>query len=249
MNRKIYFFSVVAIVILLLIQILSYSSQSLKSDLAYSNIQTNDYNTQTTNIGYTSLNVIQYRKDGKSEKTVIKLSKTELDNLMKELKKIARSDLDVLEIFEKELQILIDYKIVPGDTKLEDIIDIEQFDNNNYLEFDEVINKPFSAHFAPILVVGGGFGLGIGFRKRLITSFSHLLTLLLGVGYVLCVDFIDSIKYSLICFTLPFLFGYTSGYTGLIIFGIFPGFFYSNLVMIGFAPFTIWTLIPPIEYE
>lgn len=246
MNKKIYLFSVFTILILLFTIFPNYSSQSLSKGLFQSNT-INILNLDTENIGYGYLNVIKCEKDRKAERTVQKLSKIEIDNLMKDLNEIARSDLDVLEIFEKELEKLKEYNLVSSDTTLEDLFDIKQFENDNYLELDNVTNKPFSANFSPILIVGGGFGLGIGFRKRMITSFSHFLGVLAGIGYVLCVDFLAGIKYTLICFTLPLLLGYIAGYTGIIIFAIFPGLLYSNLAMIGFAPFTIWNLIPNIE--
>ncbi len=249
MNKKIYLFSVFTIFILLLTIFPNYSSQSLAKGLFQSDNTINISNSETENIGYGYLNVIKCGKDKKAEKTVQKLSKAEIDNLMKELNEIARSDLDILEIFEKELEKLKEYNLVSINTNLEDIIDIKLFENYNYLELDNITNKPFSAHFAPLLVVGGGFGLGLGFKKRLFNSFSHLFKLLVGAGLVLCVDFLAGVKYTLIALMLPLLIGYTSGYTGIIIFGVIPGLLYSNLFMIGYAPFTIWTLIPYEEEE
>jgi hypothetical protein len=38
-----------------------------------------------------------------------------------------------------------------------------------------------------------------------------------------------------------------AGFTGIIIFAVFPGIFYSNLLMIGFAPFTTWLCFPQAE--
>jgi len=47
----------------------------------------------------------------------------------------------------------------------------------------------------------------------------------------------------------PLLLGYISGYTGIIIFCVFPGLFYSNLLMIGLAPFTCWIVLPSQESD
>ena len=43
--------------------------------------------------------------------------------------------------------------------------------------------------------------------------------------------------------------GYLSSYTGLIIFAVKPGLFYSNVLAIGFTPFTAWFIFPPQEPE
>jgi len=121
---------------------------------------------------------------------------------------------------------------------------------NKTLKFNNVTNQNFNAHFAPILVVGGGFGLGLGYQeKRLLNSFSHFFAGIGGLAYVLCLDFFEETAYQLISFLFPIFIGYIGGYTGIIIFAVAPGLFYSNLLMIGFAPFTCWVVFPEAEDE
>ena len=46
---------------------------------------------------------------------------------------------------------------------------------------------------------------------------------------------------------MPILLGYIAGFTGIIVFCVSPGIFYSNLLMIGLAPFTAWVVLPQEE--
>ena len=49
----------------------------------------------------------------------------------------------------------------------------------------------------------------------------------------------ESTLYSLQTILLPVLLGFLSGYTGLILFAVFPGRFYSNFVVLGMIAFTV----------
>ena len=103
------------------------------------------------------------------------------------------------------------------------------------------------AHFAPILVVGGGFGIGLGMPDvRLVNGFTHFLELVAGLGTVICFDPLEAKLYTIVAFLLPILIGYLAGYMGIIMFAIYPGTFYANLVMLGVAPLTIWIQFPEI---
>ena len=64
-----------------------------------------------------------------------------------------------------------------------------------------------------------------------------------GLAYALCFDTLDGILYSLQSFLMPVLVGFLPGYTGLLIFAVYPGYFYSNIVVLGFTPFTSWIQI------
>ena len=157
------------------------------------------------------------------------------------------SDLDYIEKFEYVLEELKENNLISNNIKLENIIDLSKFENKT-LKFDNVTNKNFVAHFCPIIVVGGGIGLGLGDpESRVINGFAHFLAVIGGLGYVLCLDFLESTAYQLISFLAPILIGYLAAYIGIIIFAVIPGLFYSNLVMIGFTPLTVWLCLPEAE--
>ncbi|MCJ7570703.1 MAG: hypothetical protein MUO82_02335 [Candidatus Thermoplasmatota archaeon] len=238
---------VIIIIITLLLSIFpNIASQSfnIKSDeIALSqslNIQ------DTKKIQDVTLNIIINNTDGNHEKIFKKISRIELNKINSNLIKILNSDLDYIEKFEYVLEELKENNLISNNIKLEDIIDLNRLENKT-LKFTNVTNKNFIAHFSPIIVVGGGIGLGLGYQgKRLTNAFSHFFALIFG-GYVLCLDFLNSIKYQLISLLAPVLVGYIAGFTGIIIFAVFPGLFYSNLLMIGFAPFTSWLCFPEVE--
>ena len=70
-----------------------------------------------------------------------------------------------------------------------------------------------------------------------------------GLGWVFCLDPVAGVLYQLQAFLFPLLFGYLSAYTGMILLAVFPGFFYSNLLALGFTPFTTWIQFPSPESE
>jgi len=201
----------------------------------------------TKDIQDVSLDITISDLDGNHEKILKKISRIELNKIKSSLALILSSDLDPLEKFEFVLEKLKENNLISNNIKLEDIIGLTKF-NNNSLKFNNVTNKNFMAHFSPIVIVGGGIGLGLGdMTRKGFNGFAHFLAVLGGLAYVLCLDFLESTVYQIISFLMPILIGYTAGYTGIIIFAVAPGLFYSNLVMIGFAPFTTWLCFPEAE--
>ena len=81
---------------------------------------------------------------------------------------------------------------------------------------------------------------------RLFNGFTHFLGLVAGLGTVICFDPFEAKLYTMVAFLLPILIGYLAAYMGIIMFAIYPGSFYANLVMLGFAPLTIWIQFPQI---
>jgi len=176
-------------------------------------------------------------------------SRVELENMKSDFIKIIDSDLDYIEKFEYVFEKLKENDLISDNIELEDIINFNQFENMP-LEFGNTTNKNFVARFAPIIVVGGGFGLGLGdVERRVVNGFVHFIGVLGGLAFVYCLDFFESMQYILISFLAPIFLGYISGYTGIVIFAVYPGLFYSNLFMIGFAPFTLWLCFPEAEDE
>jgi len=197
----------------------------------------------------TIFNIVKYDNGKIVNSKYVKLKIFENFNLINELKSFLSSDLDYEQKFERSLEKLQDYNIIANNVNISDIIDFDNYDSSN-LELKNVTNKNFKAHLSPILIVGGGFGLGIGIQEKgIINSFSHFFALVGGLAYVLCIDFTEETMYNIVSFMFPITLGYISGFTGIIIFCVMPGMFYSNLVMLGFAPFTMWIVYPESEEE
>ena len=202
---------------------------------------------KTNNFEDITLKVVISDDKGGIEQVFKEKSSVELENMKSDFIKIINSNLDYIEKFEYVFEKLKENDLIPDDIELEDLIDFNQFDNKP-LGFGNTTNKNFIAHFAPIIVVGGGFGLGLGdVTKRTVNSFSHFIGILGGLALIYCLDFFESMQYILISFLAPIFLGYISGYTGIIIFAVYPGLFYSNLFMIGFAPYTLWLCFPEAE--
>jgi hypothetical protein len=189
------------------------------------------------------MNIYYYEKGVMVRKTVQKMTVEDNDVLMNTLNRIVRSNVSVQGRFEKTLSIFKEYNLVDKSVTLADIMDVGLFGHGDQT-FDNVTGKNFQAQLAPILVVGGGFGVGLGIDQRKFNGFTHFFALVGGLGAVLCFDPTEAILYILITYLLPLLVGYLAGYMGFIVFAVYPGLFYSNLVMLGFVPFTIWIQIP-----
>jgi len=186
-------------------------------------------------------------KDGNCEETItFSMNRYNRDKLMDEMNLILGSELTLHNKFEQFLETLQKFNIVSEDITLNDILDEELLTK----PFKQVNNTDFKAHFAPIIIAGGGIGIGIGYPDlRPFNVFLHLLTVIAGLGWVFCLDPLEGILYKLQSFLFPLLIGYLSAYTGLIVLAVFPGFFYSNILAIGFTPFTAWVQFPSPEPE
>ena len=183
--------------------------------------------------------VYHFKEDGHVDRDVKKVTQVESENLMNNLTQTEKSESTLKTIFEKKLQILKAYELVSDDTDLEDIVDVDKLGDDD--DGDVVEGENFSALFAPILFVGIGFGFGLG-ASFLLTHGTFLLAIA-GLGFVFCKDIEKNITYRLQTFLFPVLLGFLFAYTGLLIFGVIRGVFYSNLVGIGMAAYTGWTQI------
>jgi hypothetical protein len=119
--------------------------------------------------------------------------------------------------------------------------------------------EPFIALFVPIFIGGMGFGAGFNFRQIPIIKriAGNIFTVgVIGLGAVLCFDWLTSTLYQQITFTIPLLVHILSGFVGLMLFAfdsIFPPVpgeppftTCSNTVALGIAGLAIGLLIPPI---
>lgn len=163
------------------------------------------------------------------------------DYLIGDLREILSSEISIFDKFDQFLQTIKNHGFASKDITLDDLLDVDDLVG----PFDQVNNTNFKAHFAPIIILGGGIGLGLGEVYRPVNVFLHFLAIMGGLAWIFCLDPIEAILYQLTSFLLPLFIGYISAYTGLILFAVIPGFFYSNIVAIGFTPFTSWVLFPP----
>ncbi len=195
------------------------------------------------------LHIIRYKEGGQIEKKIKYMPFEEYKHLLNNLSETAEEiDLHIVDKLESELEILKKHNIVDKNTTLEDIFSRKNIGRilENISSYDIVSMENFQAHLSPIIVIGGGFGIGLGlFGQRIINAFSSFLAIVGGLALVMCLDPVEKVCYVLFSYMLPLLIGYVTGYIGLILFAVFPGYFYSNLVMIGFTPYTFWFQIPP----
>ena len=205
------------------------------------------------------IRVCQFQKNGDLKETVKKLTSDKNMEMMDKLMQTEISNLTPKEIFEEKLEILKEYKLIPNNTTLEDIMDVEKLEIYNSRPFNISEMTPFVAVFVPIFIGGMGFGAGFGFRQLPIIKriAGNIFTLgLIGLGAVLCLDWLTSTLYQQITFTMPFLVHFLSGFVGIMLFAfdsIFPPIpgsppftIYSNIVALGIAGLAIGLLIPPI---
>ena len=243
--------TIAIVIMLILIYIPNFNSEALKFNSQNSKISFIKPEVSNNNPKAIELSVYRCKADGNIEKNEKILTFKEKEELFDKINKIAESKSSIRETFDNSMQLLKQYDLISNESSIEEFIDIEKIgDNisNSILDFDNVTNENFLAHMALVLVIGGGFGLGLGMPgMRGVNGFTSFLAIVAGLGVVLCIDFLDQTVYMLITYLLPLLIGYFAGYMGFIIFAVEPGTFYSNLVMLGFAPMTAWIQIPDIS--
>ena len=94
-----------------------------------------------------------------------------IKGIFHELQKILTSEITLYDKFEQFLETLQKHNFVSKDINLSDFLDVEELK----APFDEVNNTNFIAHFAPILILGGGIGLGFGEIWRPLSIFLKFL--------------------------------------------------------------------------
>ena len=173
---------------------------------------------------------------------IVEIRIYDLENIKNQIISLFDSNLSIRDKFSGCLDILKSYGLISDNIELSDLYDTSYFEGL----FDVVSNENFMAYFAPIVVVGGGFGLGLGEIYKPFNVFLHLLLAVGGLAWTFCLSPIEGKLYTLQSSLLPIDFGYLASYSGFIIFAVEPGFFYSNIVAIGFTPFTVWIQFPSI---
>lgn len=240
MRKKLCIFSIGAAALLILTCVPSIASQPHLINTVNSAMKTSQEYTGDSEI--IKINVYHLKEGGVVDKTLKEITKGEHEAMMAELKQATESGSNLREIFESKLQIMKNYEVVPDDLTLEDIIDVDKLTG----PYEPRQGEDFSADFAPLFFMGGGFGFGIGI-PFLITSGTFLI-ILFGFGIALCYDFFNKVLYSLFTmFFIPLLVGYLGGFLGLILLPVLPGFFYSNLVGLGMVAKTRWRMVPSLN--
>jgi len=236
-------------IIILLISISfipSISGSFLKQAISEKTIYTSNSGEEKIGKTYDGSYALCFYKNGICEKTEkIILNRNNGQELMDELQGILNSKMTLYDKFDQFLETLKKHDLVSKDINLNDFLNPDDLN----LSFDRVNNTNFMAHFAPILILGGGTGLGLGEIFRPLNIFLHFLAVVAGLGFVYCLDPIEGVLYANQVFLFPVLIGYLSAFTGLMLFPVIPGFFYMNIVAIGFTPFTAWVQIAPPESE
>ena len=245
MNKKIFFKGCVFFIIILLIGINivpgtsgNFSGQ-IKTNALESLFNPPEKNTDNDIKGY--YKICQYVNGSCKKTTNVPMDFNNKHDLLVKLRAILKSDMSVYDKFDQFLETIKNHKFASKDISLSDFIDPDLLIG----PFDRVNNTSFKAHFAPIIILGGGIGVGLGEVYRPVNVFLHFLAIVGGLAWVFVLDPIEAILYQLVSFLLPIFIGYISSYTGLILFAVIPGFFYSNIVAIGFTPFTQWVVFPP----
>jgi hypothetical protein len=187
------------------------------------------------------VNVIHIKEDGTVVKELKELPRSEHRILMNEVKQVEGSVKSLRGIFEEKLQILKNYNLVSNDLTLEDILDVEKLDGPvETTQFED-----FKAENAPIFLAGGGVGIGFGVPFFLTSG--TFLCALIGGGVVVCYDFaVKVLHYMLTLFFIPLLTGLMSGFIGILLLPVIPGFFYSNFFGLGMVAKTSWQFIPSV---
>ena len=240
MKKKLWIFSIGAVVLLVLTCFPTNASQPIwlrgkNSAIKTTKEMTGDSDTML-------MNVYHLKEDGTFDKAVKELPVNEHETLMEELKKVERSGKTLRGMFEEKLQILKNYEIVSNDLTLEDILDVEKLTG----PIETTQFEDFKAENAPIFLAGGGVGIGFGVPFFLTSG--TFLCALIGGGLVVCYDFANKVlHYMLTLFFIPLLVGFMAGFIGILLLPVIPGFFYSNFFGLGMVAKTSWGFIPPVD--
>jgi hypothetical protein len=150
-----------------------------------------------------------------------------------------------------------DYEIIPDEVSIQKIIDFNKIGELGSKSLNITESDNFVSHFAPIFMVGMGFGLGLGYRRMPVFQriAGNLFSMgLIGLGAVVCFDIENWSIYYQLTFTFPYLIHVLSGFVGIMMFAfdnIFPPengppiTLYSNFLAIGMAGLAIGFKFPP----
>lgn len=239
MKGKIRYFSI-AITAILVLSIFP-NIQSISTPLSINNSMKSSVDTKDLDSEMMMFKIYHIKEDGSSQLSKKSISAADMEILKEELKIIDLKDTSIYETFYEKFNVLKRYDLIPENTILEDVINPKLLPEKT----EVVSGEDFNATTAPIFFFGGGLGVGLG--VPFFVTAGTFLVALLGFGLTLCYDLREDILYQLITLTLfPILIGYLSGFVGLLMIPVVPGFVYSNFLAIGAVAKTTWIQLIPI---
>ena len=194
--------------------------------------------------------------DGNFQKFTKHISKVKYLQFIDEISDISNQAYDVINFLQVKLQLMKDYEIIPNEVSIQNIVDFNKIGDLGSKTLNVTESNSFVSHFAPIFMVGMGFGLGLGFRRMPVFQriAGNLFSMgLIGLGAVVCFDIEDWAIYYQLTFTFPYLIHILSGFIGIMMFAfdnIFPPengppvTLYSNFLAIGMAGLAIGFKFP-----
>lgn len=198
---------------------------------------------------FVKIGIYQVYKDGKIEESIETLTKTQCKDLMEKLQNQENSSISLNDRYNKKLSDLKEFNLIPQNITAEFILGGSTVKSTLSDEKELIINEPFAAHFAPIIIGGLGFGVSIGLRgfpllKRIAGNI-FFAGFIVGGG-VFCFDPATAQPYVLYSLIYPTWIGFIAGFVGIMLFVFddlipIPMFnFYSNFFALGMAGFTVW---------
>lgn len=195
--------------------------------------------------------------DGKFQKFIKHISKVKYQQFIDEISDISNQTYDIIDFFQVKLQLMKKYEIIPNEVSIQNIVDFNKVGNLGSKTLNVTEADSFISHFAPIFMVGMGFGIGLGFRRMPVLQriAGNLFSMgLIGLGAVVCFDIVDWSIYYQFTFTFPYLMHILSGFIGIMLFAFDnilppkngpPFTLYSNFLAIGMAGLAIGFKFPP----
>ena len=206
-------------------------------------------NKESNDSDIVKIGVYQVYNDGRIGESIKALTNMQCKDLMEKLQNQENSVMGLNERYDRKLAVLKEYGLVSLNMSAEDFLDGSSLKNIMAVENEVLINQPFSAHFAPIIIGGLGFGASIGLRgfpllKRIAGNI-FFAGFIVGGG-VFCYDPATAQPYVLYSLIYPTWMGLIAGFVGIMLFVFddlipIPMFnFYSNFFALGIAGFTLW---------
>jgi hypothetical protein len=212
---------------------------------------------------YTSFNDIKLLiyyidNEGNFQKILKILSKTNYQLFLDEVSDLSYQFSNFMNFLDKKLEVMKKYEIIPIEVTLNNFIDFDIIEEASINPFNLTDADKFVSHFAPVFMIGMGFGFGIGFRRMPVMKriAGNLFSVgVIGLGGIVCLDVEDWSIYYQYTFTYPLLLHILSGFIGIMMFAfdnIYPPengppiSIYSNFIAIGMAGLAIGFKIPQI---
>jgi hypothetical protein len=232
------------------------STQVKEQFLSFADLATQE-NKLLTSGDPIQIHVYVHDIEGNLNRIVKTMSKNSYTQFLQQISQVQQGALNLIDVLQQKMQIMKSYDLVPSDITLNTIIDTNTIDTLEFLSLNLTETTHFQSNFAPLFILGMGFGLGFGYRR--LPVFPHLAGNLFSIGFigyggVLCLDIQDRAIYYQYTDFFPYLIHIISGFIGIMMFAydnIFPSenglpfTFYSNFIGIGMAGVAVGFEFPP----